>query len=122
MNIEIKLKRVYEPAEEGDGLRILVDRMWPRGIKKSDLKCDIWAKEVAPSPEARHFFHDDPEGNWEKFSERYRSELRSGEALCQLAEKIRESRQDTVTLIFGFRNPIKNHALILKDELSSLLR
>lgn len=60
MKWTIKLKRAYDPAESEDGLRILVDRMWPRGIKKTDLKCDIWAKDVTPSTEARHFFHEDP--------------------------------------------------------------
>ncbi len=65
MKWTIKLKRVYEPAEADDGLRILVDRVWPRGIKKSDLRFDIWAKDVTPSSEARQFFHADPSGNWD---------------------------------------------------------
>ena len=71
MKWTIKLKRVYEPAEADDGLRILVDRVWPRGIKKSDLRFDIWAKDVTPSSEARQFFHADPSGgrpdSWQRF-------------------------------------------------------
>ena len=109
MDWTIKLKRVYEPAEADDGLRILVDRVWPRGIKKSDLKYDIWAKDVTPSSEARHFFHADPSGNWDRFSEMYR-------------EQIRGSGFSTVTLLYGFRNPVRNHAVILKEELSALLQ
>ncbi len=108
MKWTIKLKRVYEPAEADDGLRILVDRVWPRGIKKSDLRFDIWAKDVTPSSEARQFFHADPSGNWDRFSEMYREELRGSDALRK-------------TLLYGFRNPVRNHAVILKEELSALL-
>ena len=116
MNWTIKLKRVYEPAEADDGLRILVDRIWPRGIKKSDLKYDIWAKDVTPSSEARQFFHADPSGNWDRFSEMYREELRVSDALRKLADQIRGSGFSTVTLLYGFRNPVRNHAVILKEE------
>ena len=123
MKWTIKLKRAYDPAESEDGLRILVDRMWPRGIKKTDLKCDIWAKDVTPSTEARHFFHEDPEGHWETFAERYRKELKGTAypALQQLAAQIRDSGQTTITLVYGFRNPIKNHALVLKEEVENAL-
>lgn len=122
MKWTIKLKRVYEPAEADDGLRILVDRIWPRGIKKSDLKYDIWAKDVTPSSEARQFFHADPSGNWDRFSEMYREELRVSDALRKLADQIRGSGFSTVTLLYGFRNPVRNHAVILKEELSALLQ
>lgn len=122
MKWTIKLKRVYERAEADDGLRILVDRIWPRGIKKSDLKYDIWAKDVTPSSEARQFFHADPSGNWDRFSEMYREELRGSDALRKLAGQIRGSGSSTVTLLYGFRNPVRNHAVILKEELSALLQ
>lgn len=114
MKWTIKLKRVYEPAEADDGLRILVDRVWPRGIKKSDLRFDIWAKDVTPSSEARQFFHADPSGNWDRFSEMYREELRGSDALRKLADQIRGSGFSTVTLLYGFRNPVRNHASFSK--------
>ncbi|MGI6233329.1 MAG: DUF488 domain-containing protein [Prevotella sp.] len=119
MEITIQLKRVYEPAEESDGLRILVDRMWPRGIKKSELKYDIWAKDVTPSIGLRRFFHDNPYGNWEKFSEEYREELLNNKAVDSLVTQICDSRFHNVTLLYGFRNPVKNHAVILRDVLKA---
>lgn len=121
MDYTINLRRVYDPAEENEGLRILVDRIWPRGIKKSDLKYDIWAKEVTPSPEARKFFHENPDGNWNEFAEKYREELRNNIALGQLAKQIKDSGCKTVTLLYGFRNPIRNHAQVLKEELMTEL-
>ena len=122
MDWDIQLKRAYEPAEATDGVRILVDRMWPRGMKKEALRCDIWAKDVTPSPDARRFFHADPEGNWEKFADRYREELKNSEALASLARQISASGQSRVTLVYGFRNPVKNHAVILRDALADALK
>lgn len=119
MELTIQLKRVYEPAEESDGLRILVDRMWPRGIKKSDLKYDIWAKDVTPSIDLRRFFHDNPYGNWDKFSELYREELSDNEAVDRLVAQICDSGFHSVTLLYGFRNPARNHAIILRDVLKA---
>lgn len=115
--MRIQLKRAYEPAEASDGLRILVDRMWPRGIKKSDLPYDIWAKDVTPTLELRRFFHANPYGNWEEFSRRYKDQLMHSEALDKLAAYIRDGGYDTVTLLYGFRNPVKNHAVVLKEAL-----
>lgn len=121
MEMTIQLKRVYEPAEESDGLRILVDRLWPRGIKKEDLKCDIWAKDIAPSTDLRHFYHDNPVGNWDKFSERYRAELAKNEAVDSLVGQICDSGTHKVTLLYGFRDTVKNHAVILRDVLNGRL-
>lgn len=121
MELNIKLKRVYEPADDSDGLRILVDRMWPRGIKKSDLKYDIWAKDVTPSLGLRRFFHDNPYGNWNEFADRYRIELIENPTIGDLIEQIRESGFYTVTLLYGFRNPVKNHAVVLREVLMSRL-
>lgn len=121
MELNIKLKRVYEPADDSDGLRILVDRMWPRGIKKRDLKYDIWAKDVTPSLGLRRFFHDNPYGNWNEFADRYRIELIENPTIGDLIEQIRESGFYTVTLLYGFRNPVKNHAVVLREVLMSRL-
>ncbi|MGI6232809.1 MAG: DUF488 domain-containing protein [Prevotella sp.] len=119
MDLTIQLKRVYEPAEESDGLRILVDRVWPRGVKKSELKYDIWAKDVTPSIGLRHFFHENPYDNWDKFAEEYRMELSDNEAVDRLVMQICESGFHNVTLLYGFRNPVKNHAVILRDVLKT---
>ena len=121
MELNIKLKRVYESADDSDGLRILVDRMWPRGIKKRDLKYDIWAKDVTPSLGLRRFFHDNPYGNWNEFADRYRIELIENPTIGDLIEQIRESGFYTVTLLYGFRNPVKNHAVVLREVLMSRL-
>ena len=122
MELSIQLKRVYEPAEESDGLRILVDRMWPRGIKKSDLKYDIWVKDISPSTDLRHFFHNDPDGNWDRFSELFREELSKNEAVDSLVEQICASGFHNVTLLYGFHDPVRNHAVILRDFLQAKIR
>ena len=117
----IQLKRVYEPAADSDGCRILVDKLWPRGIKKSDLKHDTWAKDITPSPELRRFFHADPEANWEAFAQRYRDELTNNPALDALAAQLKENKTPVVTLLYGFRNPLRNHAVILREALMEKL-
>ena len=71
----IAIKRVYEPATDTDGLRVLVDKLWPRGIRKEALHYDLWAKEIAPSAPLRRWFHADPQGRWEEFRRRYLHEL-----------------------------------------------
>ena len=91
----VKIKRVYLPAEEADGYRILVDRLWPRGIRKEDAKIDLWDKDVAPSAELRKWFGHIPE-RFDKFKERYRTELKQNDALANLKKAVRE--HDVVTL------------------------
>lgn len=119
--ISIRLKRVYEPADESDGLRILVDRMWPRGMKKSSFEYDIWAKDVTPSLGLRRFFHVNPKDNWEEFARRYDEELAENEALDKLADEIRQTGATTVTLLYGFRDPVRNHAVVLRNALMKKL-
>ena len=77
---QIKIKRVYEDPEAEDGYRVLVDRLWPRGMKKEHLKYDVWEKDITPSPELRKWFHEDPVEHWEGFSAMYRKELETSEA------------------------------------------
>ena len=117
MDIEIKIKRVYDPVEESDGMRVLADRLWPRGIKKSDLKYDVWAKEITPSPALRKLFHDDPENNWDAFTAGYIRELDESEAFKNFIDMIKEKRPECVTLLYAFKNRIKNHAIILQQEI-----
>lgn len=111
---DIRIKRVYDPPATADGIRILVDRLWPRGLHKSDVPMDYWLKNVAPSPGLRRWFAHDP-AHWNEFQISYRQELHHGNAdltrLCELAKKHR------VTLLYAARDPLCNHALILQNFL-----
>jgi uncharacterized protein YeaO (DUF488 family) len=116
-NTEVLIKRVYDSVDENDGLRVLVDRLWPRGISKDKLKCDIWAKEIAPSPELRKMFHADIENNWTAFTNGYIQELELSPSFNDFIAKIRKDNPKRVTLLYAFKNEIKNHALILQQEI-----
>ncbi|NDJ57251.1 DUF488 domain-containing protein [Enterobacteriaceae bacterium 4M9] len=110
----IQCKRVYEDAAENDGYRVLVDRLWPRGIKKSDLACDEWCKDVAPSTELRKAFHGQTL-DFAHFSKAYRAELdKHADDIKRLAQL---SHQQTLTLLYGARDTQQNHALVLADYL-----
>jgi len=107
----IQLKRVYEKPSRQDGFRILVDRLWPRGLTKDRAAVDLWLKDVAPSSELRKWFSHDPE-KWKEFQTRYRKELKEQkEALSLLKQK---SKERTVTLVYGARDEEHNEALVLK--------
>lgn len=116
---EIRLKRVYEAPDENDGYRILVDRLWPRGIKKENLKLDYWDKDIAPSSELRKWFHTDQARNWDEFVVRYRKELNDSGALSELVNNVKN--HVTVTLLFGAKDTVHNQAVILKEELEKRL-
>lgn len=118
MNIQIK--RVYEKAEPEDGYRMLVDRLWPRGIKKVDLKMDRWAKELAPSTEARKAFGHKAE-NFDSFKGRYLQELNQSEQAANAVEDLRKLAPATVTLLYAAKDPQVNHAVILRDWLNERL-
>jgi uncharacterized protein YeaO (DUF488 family) len=106
----LKLKRIYEPYNAADGCRILVDRLWPRGIKKELAKIDIWAKEVTPSPDLRKWFNHEPE-KWKKFSKAYLKELDHSTALDELIEIIK--KEPIATLIYAAKDEQHTHALVL---------
>jgi uncharacterized protein YeaO (DUF488 family) len=111
----IKLKRVYESPSPEDGLRILVDRLWPRGLTKERAAVDLWVKDVAPSTELRKWFGHDPD-KWKQFQIRYKKELRENkEALKVLKQKI---KGHIVTLVYGARDEEHNEALVLKQILA----
>ena len=115
----IRLKRVYDPPSRLDGTRILVERLWPRGVTKAALKLDGWLKDVAPSPALRQWFGHDPK-KWAPFRERYRAELRANpQALAPLLEAARHGR---VTLVFGSRDTVHNSAVVLRAYLERRLR
>lgn len=110
----IKLKRVYAPPARADGRRILVDRLWPRGIRKADAALDEWAKDVAPSGELRQWFAHDP-ARWDEFRRRYTDEL---QACGDAVERLRGlARDGTITLLFAARDEAHCHAIVLRDVL-----
>ena len=106
----IKLKRVYETPSPKDGLRVLVERLWPRGVTKQRAAVDLWLKDVAPSPELRSWFGHDP-ARWEQFQERYRQELREKKDVVQILRQ--KGKEGTVTLVYAARDEAHNGALAL---------
>lgn len=84
----IRIKRVYEPAAPDDGCRVLVDKLWPRGVRKDALHYDMWAKEITPSPELRAWYHADPQTRWPEFRRRYLEELRGSQAVREFVRRI----------------------------------
>jgi uncharacterized protein YeaO (DUF488 family) len=110
------VKRVYEPFEEQDGERYLVDRLWPRGIKKEEARIAGWLRELAPSDELRRFFAHDS-SRWEEFRKRYRQELSRPEVAPLLEELRRKAHRGTVTLLYAARDEERNNALVLKEFL-----
>ncbi|MCO8042677.1 DUF488 family protein [Acinetobacter bohemicus] len=111
----IFIKRIYSEASAQDGLRVLIDRLWPRGVKKEEAKIDIWAKDLTPSNALRTWFHEDMEQHWDEFQQKYQQELENQTA--QL-DKIRSLAQEKdITLITAAQDKEKNHALVLKKIL-----
>lgn len=116
--MSLAVKRVYDPPSPRDGCRVLVDRLWPRGLKKEDAALDLWAKDVGPSRELRQWFGHEPT-RWEGFRHRYAGELDAmPDAWHALAEKARRGR---VTLLFGARDEEHNNAVALKAYLETYL-
>jgi uncharacterized protein YeaO (DUF488 family) len=113
----LALKRVHAPASPGDGRRVLVERLWPRGLRKEAAGVDLWLKEVAPSHALRRWFHEAPEARWPGFRDRYREELRGGAAAAALAELRGLARRGPVTLLFAARDEARNSAAVLKAVL-----
>ncbi|WP_390135350.1 DUF488 domain-containing protein [Bifidobacterium apicola] len=115
---QVDIKRVYEQAADEDGVRILVDRLWPRGVSKERAALSGWLKDVAPSPDLRRWWHHDPD-RFEDFARRYRTELDDNPALEDLLSIVRE--HDRTTLVYAAKNPAVNHALILRDYIRQAL-
>lgn len=111
----IQVKRIYEPAAPSDGFRVLVDRLWPRGVSKERAALDLWMKEIAPSTELRQWFAHDPD-RWKQFQVRYWAELKQHEAEVALLRS--QTRKGTLTLLFGARNVEENEAVVLKEFLT----
>lgn len=114
MNAGVRLRRVYDPPAPDDGYRVLVDRLWPRGVSRADAGIDEWLRAVAPSDGLRRWFGHD-RARWEEFGRRYRDELREhGDALNRLASL---ACRGAVTLVFGARDERHNNAVVLRDVL-----
>lgn len=111
----LRIKRAYEKWSDADGTRVLVDRIWPRGVKKNDAHIDWWAKELAPSTELRNWFGHDP-AKYEEFAKRYRRELEGNDALPKLEGLMQEG---DVTLVYGAKDEEHNQARVLLDLLNS---
>ena len=109
--MKVKIKRVYEEANKNDGQRILVDRLWPRGLRKAEAKVDLWLKEIAPSTALRRWFGHEP-SRWEEFKRRYSAELKKNSDQVALLE--REASTHKVTLVYGAKNQEQNAAVVLK--------
>jgi len=113
----IKLKRAYEPPAAGDGMRILVDRLWPRGVKKATAAIDMWAKDVAPSTELRQWFGHET-NRWEEFCRRYVAEL--GQKPDLIKELRALARSGQITLVFGAHDQTHNDAVVLRKVLLNM--
>ncbi|PWW25484.1 uncharacterized protein YeaO (DUF488 family) [Cytobacillus oceanisediminis] len=113
----IFIKRIYDPFEEDDGSRVLIDRLWPRGIKKEDARLSAWEKDIAPSSELRKAFNHKPE-LFNEFREKYLIELRTQEDKIRKIEELASmSKVNKVTLLYAAKDPIHNHARVLCEEL-----
>lgn len=116
----VELKRAYDDASRSDGYRVLIDRLWPRGIKKTDLVLDEWAKVLAPSTELRRGFGHDPK-LWPMFQARYKAELHSDEAEEKLNELAVRAKKGKVTLVYSARDTEHNDAVVLKTVIERVI-
>lgn len=117
----IATKRAYEPADPSDGYRVLIDRLWPRGVSRSRAHLDAWAKDVAPSAELRQWYGHDP-SKWKEFKSRYLRELRGAGAKAVLDDLVRRARRGRVTLIYGSRAAEISDVAVIEQKLLRRLR
>lgn len=110
----VGLKRAYDETAPGDGMRVLVDRLWPRGLSKAQLAIDLWLKDAAPSDALRRWYGHQPQ-RWESFATKYRAELEQRTDVLRLLDELR--RGGRVTLLYGARDPTRNNAVVLRDVL-----
>ncbi|MFJ8660585.1 DUF488 domain-containing protein [Streptomyces sp. NPDC093795] len=113
---DVRVRRIYEPPSPDDGVRVLVDRLWPRGLAKTDARIDEWPKALTPSTELRRWYHG-PDGEYEEFCRRYEAELAAPEAAAAL-DRLRElAAGQTVTLLTAAKDPAVSHTSVLRREL-----
>jgi uncharacterized protein YeaO (DUF488 family) len=117
----IRIKRIYDRPDPSDGIRILVDRLWPRGMSRAAARIDEWRKDLAPTNVLREWFHHDPP-KWEEFRQRYRNELDAAGKTGELKELADRARTETVTLLYAAHDEMHNNAVALKKILGKLSR
>lgn len=117
----VRLKRAYEPVAPDDGRRLLVERLWPRGLRKEQAHFDDWLKEIAPSDSLRKWFHHDPD-RWSEFEQRYARELESEAAHAVIDNLVTLAASETVTLIYSAHDEEHNNAIVLKRMIERRLR
>jgi uncharacterized protein YeaO (DUF488 family) len=115
---QLRIKRVYKPPDDRDGVRVLVDRLWPRGLSREKARIDLWLKEIAPSDALRRRFHDDP-GGWEDFKTAYYAELERAPAQSAVRDLLERLTREPVTLLFAARDETRNNAVALKEWIDS---
>ncbi|MFK3730237.1 DUF488 domain-containing protein [Streptomyces sp. NPDC088090] len=115
----VRVRRVYEPPAPEDGVRVLVDRLWPRGLAKADARIDAWPKELTPSTELRRWYHGPGEGDHEEFRRRYEAELAAPEAAAALDRLRALAKTATLTLLTATKHPETSHAAVLEEELTA---
>jgi uncharacterized protein YeaO (DUF488 family) len=119
--MELRRKRAYDTPDAGDGFRVLVDRLWPRGLSKERAEIHLWAKDAAPSPVLRKDWHAASADEWSTYADRYRAELatETAPALDELATELK--KHDVVTLVYAAHDEEHNHAVVLEEALRELL-
>ena len=115
---QLRIKRVYKPPDDRDGVRVLVDRLWPRGLSREKARIDLWLKEIAPSDALRRRFHGDP-GGWEDFKTAYYAELERAPAQSAFRDLLERLTREPVTLLFAARDETRNNAVALKEWIDS---
>ena len=115
----IRIKRAFEKKAPDDGYRVLVDRIWPRGIDKGPAAFDSWAQELAPSQGLRDYYYENPK-RWDEFQDRFREELKSGPARKTIEALAEKAKTQTVTLLHGSRELVKNNAAVIKEVIEGV--
>ena len=115
--MHIRTRRVYDPPTDDDGLRVLVDRLWPRGVRREDAAIDRWPKDVTPSSELRRWYHAD-RSRYDEFVRRYREELDDRDAALR---ELLDAAGDTITLVTAVRTPDESHVPVLRDRLAAMV-
>jgi uncharacterized protein YeaO (DUF488 family) len=115
-NMNIKIKRIYEDPSPADGYRVLVDRLWPRGLRKAEAHIDKWMKELSPSDELRKWFGHDPD-KWQEFRHRYIQEL--SEKMDEVSALFEQTHKQTITLLFAAKDTLHNNAIVLKEYMEN---
>lgn len=115
----VTIKRIYDDPSPGDGYRVLVDGLWPRGVSKERARLDVWMKQIAPSRELKAWIHEDL-SRWDEFRLRYLAELESHRD--ELTELARRAKKQRVTLLFAFRDSEQNHAMVVREFVESLMK